>query len=154
MPAFNLRSSAIVALVALALVGATLWLAYEPEPTPLVAGCLEGPSGMKAAFNEDSGRPASVEALNWAAYTSAQPRAWYDGQLAIVWFVAIEMRTPDGVSQVAIWATDEWPGDGALYAVDEPAIANSIYPVATDDGIVILPDDPDLLAVSGCLAAG
>ena len=75
-------------------------------------------------------------------------------KLAIVWFVAIEMRTPDGVSQVAIWATDEWPGDGALYAVDEPAIANSIYPVATDDGIVILPDDPDLLAVSGCLAAG
>lgn len=154
MPALAPRSLAIVALVALFLVGTTVWLAYEPAAAPLVAGCTEVPSGMKAAFNEDSGRPASVEALNWAAYTDARPRPWFDDAVAITWFIAIELRTPDGLTEVGVWATEDWPGVGTIYAVNDAAIANSIWPIAGDDGIVIAPDDPALLAVTGCLGAG
>ena len=149
-----LRSVAIVLAAAVFLIGGTVFLAYEPAPDTTVSGCLDVPSGMRAVFNEDSGRPSGVEVLAWGAYTSGAPRVWLDGSERQVWFIAAELVVNGGIPESAVWLTAEWPGAGEIYALNDPAIVNSIYPIAGEVGIPIFIDDPDALAVTGCLTAG
>lgn len=64
-----------------------------------------------------------------------------------VWLVAVELA--DG--SVGVWATDDPAGVGLLYAVDQVAQQHTAWPPAHLTAVAIVPDDPRVADVRGCL---